>query len=108
MTRKVYDKLVRDRIPEIIRESGSTCGVETIGDERAFDQALREKLVEEAREAATASDADLAAELADLQEVIDTLIDASELDRGAVRRLQRQRRAERGGFANRLRLLWTE
>jgi predicted house-cleaning noncanonical NTP pyrophosphatase (MazG superfamily) len=28
MTRKLYDKLVRDRIQEIIREAGSTCGIE--------------------------------------------------------------------------------
>jgi predicted house-cleaning noncanonical NTP pyrophosphatase (MazG superfamily) len=108
VTRKVYDKLVRDRIPEIIRKSGSTCSVETIGDDHAFRRALRDKLVEEATEAATASEADIAGELADLQEVIETLIEACELDRDALRALQHQRRLDRGGFSNRLRLLWTE
>jgi hypothetical protein len=33
MTRKIYDKLVRDRIPEIIRQSGSTCGTEIFEDD---------------------------------------------------------------------------
>ena len=77
-------------------------------DNGAFRRGLLEKLVEEAREAATASDEDLPAELADLQEVIDTLVEGYRLSRAAVRALQEQRRADRGDFANRLRLLWTE
>jgi predicted house-cleaning noncanonical NTP pyrophosphatase (MazG superfamily) len=108
VTRRIYDKLVRDRIPEIIRQSGSTCGAEIFEDDDAFRRALFDKLVEEAREAATASDEDLPAELADLQEVIDTLVEASGLSHATVRALQDQRRADRGGFARRLRLLWTE
>ena len=108
MTRRIYDKLVRDRIPEIIHRSGSTCGTETFEDDDAFRRALLDNLVEEPREAATASDEGLPAELADLQEVIDTLVESSGLSHAAVRALQDQRRADRGGFANRLRLLWTE
>jgi predicted house-cleaning noncanonical NTP pyrophosphatase (MazG superfamily) len=103
----VYDKLVRDRIPEIIHQSGGTCGTETLSDDRVFRRALLDKLVEEASEVATASDENQAAELADLLEVIDTLIEACGLSHAAVRALQEQRRADRGGFANRLRLLWT-
>jgi predicted house-cleaning noncanonical NTP pyrophosphatase (MazG superfamily) len=108
VNRKVYDKLVRDRIPEIIYESGGTCGTETFSDHSAFRRALLDKLVEEAREAATASDEDLAAELADLLEVIDTLVEACALGQAGVRAVQEQRRADRGGFGKRLRLLWTE
>jgi hypothetical protein len=59
MTRKIYDKLVRDRIPEIIRQSGSTCGTEMFEDDDAFRRALLDKLVEEAIEAAAASGEDL-------------------------------------------------
>ena len=108
MSRGVYDKLVRDLIPEIIQQHGHTCGVETLRDDQAFRSALRDKLVEEAREAAAAPDEDLATELADLREVIDALIDAYELTDEAVRNLQHRRREERGGFSRRLRLLWTE
>ena len=107
MTRKPYDKLVRDLIPDIIRQHGGTCGVETLDDDDAFRHALRSKLVEEAREAADAPDAALATELADLLEVIDTLLGACGLTHEALRAIQQQRRAKRGGFANRLRLLWT-
>jgi predicted house-cleaning noncanonical NTP pyrophosphatase (MazG superfamily) len=108
MTRRIYDKLVRDRIPEIIRQSGGTCGSETFWDHSAFRRALRDKLIEEAGEAANASEEDPAAELADLREVIDALIIASGLNSNLVRTLQEQRRVERGAFVKRLRLLWTE
>jgi predicted house-cleaning noncanonical NTP pyrophosphatase (MazG superfamily) len=108
MTRRTYDKLVRDRIPEIIHQNGGMSGTETFREDSAFRRALLDKLVEEASEAATASDEDLVAELADLLEVIDTLVEACGLNQAGMRALQDQRRADRGGFGKRLRLLWTE
>jgi len=107
VTRKVYDKLVRDRIPEIIRESGSTCATGSFGPDE-FRRALREKLVQEAREAADAADGDLLTELADIAEVLDALLAAHGLTHEDVRTMQNRRRAERGGFTQRVRLLWTE
>ena len=59
-------------------------------------------------EAAIASEEDLAAQLADLQEAVEALISAYGLNYDAVRSLQERRRAERGAFSRRLRLLWTE
>ncbi|MBD2465917.1 nucleoside triphosphate pyrophosphohydrolase [Oscillatoria sp. FACHB-1407] len=102
----VFATLVRDRIPEIIRQSGRECGVETM-DEEEFRQALRAKLVEEAQEAAAAIDADLVTELADLCEVMDALMVASGIDRETVLKEQKRRRLERGGFSRRIRLLWS-
>ena len=63
--RKQYHKLVRDRIPEIIRESGNECEV-IILSETEYRQALRQKLIEEAAEVAEANEEGLIAELADL------------------------------------------
>jgi predicted house-cleaning noncanonical NTP pyrophosphatase (MazG superfamily) len=76
--------------------------------EAEFSQALREKLLEEAREAASASSQDLVGELADLQEVIDTLLAVYGISREAVLTEQRRKRVERGGFSQRIRLLWTQ
>lgn len=48
MTRK-YNKLVRDRIPEIIESSGKTCVKEILSDEdylRMVDTKLDEELAE--------------------------------------------------------------
>lgn len=91
------NKLVRDRVPEIIQKSGKSCQTCRLS-AAAYRQALRAKLVEEAWEAA-AEDADLVAELADLCEVMDTLIAASGLDWETVRAAQSRQREERGGFA---------
>ena len=110
MARMRYDKLVRDRdrIPEIIGADGRQFEVEHLDDDEWFRRALRDKLLEEATEAASATDADLATELADLQEVIGALIDAVGLTSEGVRQLQELRRRERGGLMRRLRLLRTE
>jgi predicted house-cleaning noncanonical NTP pyrophosphatase (MazG superfamily) len=76
--------------------------------ETEFQQALREKLSEEAGEAASAPAEELVTELADLYEVMDALIATSGLSEERVRQVQAQRRINRGGFTQRLRLLWTE
>ncbi len=105
--RTYHDKLVHDAIPAIIRAAGGTC-VTARMDEREHRRALLDKLVEEARDAAAADPRDLVAELADLCEVIDAVLDSHGIAREALRAEQARRRAERGGFTQRLRLLWTE
>jgi predicted house-cleaning noncanonical NTP pyrophosphatase (MazG superfamily) len=70
--------------------------------------ALLHKLVEEAQEAAAMSDpTGLAAELADVQEVIDAVLEAFTIGRDTVVALQAKKRQQRGGFSGRIRLLWT-
>jgi predicted house-cleaning noncanonical NTP pyrophosphatase (MazG superfamily) len=106
--RQEHNKLVRNGIPEIIRQAGNQYEVETMS-EAELTQALREKLLEEAREAAAArSPEDLVSELADLQEVIDALLTVYGIEREAVVKEQRRKRTERGGFDQRIRLLWIE
>jgi len=106
--RKEYHKLVRDAIPDIIHSRGQACEVNVLTEED-YRQALREKLVEEAREVVAASTlVDLVTELADLQEVLDALMKAYAISPEAIRVEQERRRSERGGFERRLRLLWTE
>ena len=73
--------------------------------EQEYTDALRAKLVEEAREAAAALGNDLIAELADLYEVIDALLVNQHIASATVRAEQRRRRAERGGFERRISLL---
>jgi predicted house-cleaning noncanonical NTP pyrophosphatase (MazG superfamily) len=107
MMRIHHNKLVRDRIPEIIAAEGRGYATEIMGDGE-YRQALLEKLVEEAREAAEAEPDDLMKELADLYEVIDVVLVAFDLDKDAILALQQKRRDERGGFEGRIKLLWTE
>jgi predicted house-cleaning noncanonical NTP pyrophosphatase (MazG superfamily) len=63
---------VRDKIPEIIHQAGGECEVVLIG-EPEYRLALQEKLME-AKEVANANLEDLVKELADLWEVIDTVL----------------------------------
>lgn len=100
-----YNKLVRDRIPEIIQAAGQEDSVEVMA-ETEFQQALRRKLVEEAQEAAAAASENLVQELADLYEVIDTLMATQQISREAVLIEQERRHSERGGFTKRLKLIW--
>jgi predicted house-cleaning noncanonical NTP pyrophosphatase (MazG superfamily) len=107
MPKITYNKLIRDHIPAMIAASGKTCKTEIMSPDE-FEHRLLEKLVEEAREAQQAEPAQLKTELADLLEVIEALLAARGISRQAVRQEQRCRRKERGGFAKRLKLLWTE
>lgn len=96
-------KLVRDRIPEIIRQAGKTCTVRPLTAPE-YQAALRDKLIEEAQEV-VAPDADLVTELADLCEVMTALMEVNGLTWETVTATQSQRRDQRGGFAHRL---WLE
>ena len=64
--------------------------------------------MEEAQEAAIASEEDLIIELADLLEVMEALMSTAGISEKTVRQRQAERRVERGGFTQRLLLLWTE
>lgn len=107
MAKITYNKLIRDRIPEIIEQDGKNYAVESMALVE-YEQALLEKLVEEAKEAQRADDAHIKGELADILEVIDALLALKGLSRQTIRTEQRRRRNERGGFEKRLKLLWTE
>ena len=100
---KTYNKLVRDRIPEIIEADGETPKVRILG-EAEYKTALLEKLVEEAREAlATNGDPkELAKEIGDVLEVVDATVEAYGLDRSQIEEIKKKRRESRGGFEKRL------
>ncbi len=105
-----YNKLVRDRIPEIIRQDGSQCEIETMNEDD-YKQALCAKVLEEAAEVARAievaeaTNETLLTELADLYEVLDTLLKVYTISVESVRTRQVERHAQRGGFEQRIRLL---
>lgn len=105
--RRPYNKLVRDRIPELIAQDGRTYAMEDL-DETAYLHALLAKLVEEAQEVMDAAPEERITELADLLEVMDALVGVMGIDESRVRAVQRARRVERGGFSRRLKLLWIE
>lgn len=107
MVYRKCNKLVRDRIPEILEAQQVQFAVEEMS-QVEYCQALRQKLIEEAQEAAKAVEANLVTELADLWEVIDATMSAYDIQRNQVLACQMQRRIERGTFSRKLKLLWTK
>ncbi|MEB3342505.1 nucleoside triphosphate pyrophosphohydrolase [Okeania sp.] len=105
--RQEYNKLVRDHMPEIIRKSGIECETVTLS-EREYQQALRQKIIEEAQEVATANNADLVIEIADLLEVVDALLKSYGISRNQVRLEKDKKRASKGDFDNKTMLLWVD
>ena len=104
---KHYNKLVRDRIPEIIGQSGRNYEIE-IMDDLEYRHALLAKIAEEAQEAVEAPPDRLVTELADLYEIIEAVMVAFKLDRAEVMAVKEKRFTERGGFERRIRLLWAD
>lgn len=96
-------KLVRDGIPGRVAAGGEHAEVVKL-DDREFQLALRQKLVEEALEVGYSTDADeLREELADLLDVAQALCAAGEVgDWSEVEAAAADKTARRGGFAARL------
>lgn len=70
--KKVFNKLVRDKIPEII-ENNNEVAVTKILSDKDYQNELIKKLLEEYNEVLNARGKDLLEELADMLEVIDAI-----------------------------------
>ncbi|MEU6097725.1 nucleoside triphosphate pyrophosphohydrolase [Streptomyces sp. NPDC047079] len=99
-----YGKLVRDRIPQIIREKGAE-PVTYVASPDEYRNRLRDKLGEEVTEFLAADDANAPEELADVLEVLHALAAVLGVDAGQLEKIREAKASERGGFANRI--VWT-
>jgi len=99
-----HNKLVRDKIPEICRSAGQTPHTRILSDDE-YIAALEAKLAEEVTE----FHADHAPEeLADILEVIYALANIRGLTADELHELCANKRAVRGGFAEKIFLISTE
>lgn len=93
-----YNKLVRDRIPEIIAASGKKCITEILSEEqylKKLDAKLDEELAEYHRDPNIE-------ELADLLEVIRAAAIARGYSVDELERVRAEKAAKRGGFEKRI------
>jgi len=88
------EKLVRDKIPDMIRENGNTPKVR-IADKEELDFLLRKKIVEEAQEFLKSGDTE---ELVDIQEAIDALLALRKADTALIEIQRHSKLLARGGF----------
>ncbi len=97
----IYNKLVRDRIPEIIRAKGGNCSTRILSDDEYAD-ALDRKLGEELAEYLGSHDPE---ELADLLEVIYACAALQGLCPADLERIRAEKAAKRGGFEDKILLV---
>lgn len=100
---KIYNKLVRDKIPEIIKADGGAPKTRILASQEFIIELLK-KLKEEAEELAevTNNQPELIKEIGDVYEVIDAIIEYYNIDKAAVMKLKNERKIERGGFDKRI------
>jgi predicted house-cleaning noncanonical NTP pyrophosphatase (MazG superfamily) len=96
-----YQKLVRDRIPEIICRTGKIPTWRRLGDDE-FRLALKTKVLEEAQELFYAAEDAMLSEIADIEEVVGAILTAYGYSREALEVMREKKKKERGGFARRL------
>ena len=97
----VYNKLVRDRIPEIIAASGKRCETRILSEDEYLAM-LKAKLHEEIAEYEHSSELE---ELADILEILHALAAASGATPAELEAVRASKAKKRGGFAEKICLL---
>lgn len=98
MAERVYNKLVRDYIPDIIREQGETPVIRTLEDGE-YEACLQKKLREEVEEFIAESNLD---ELSDILETLEALANFHGWTDGEIQKTRRDKAEARGAFRERV------
>lgn len=99
MAETIHNKLVRDRIPEIIRERGGEPIARTLTDDGEFIAALDRKLREEVDEYL---ENPCVEELADILEVLEAILAMRRIPQFELRRKKNQKTLKNGSFRERV------
>ena len=94
-----FNKLVRDKIVEHQLASGAKPRYHQL-DDRRHKAALVNKIIEEAREILLASQADVAGEIADVQQAIDDLTAKFGLSNASITKAKKAKNDKNGSFKN--------
>jgi len=95
---KQYNKLVRDKIPEIIANNGELPVYRTLSD-KEYKIELDKKLKEEVEEYL---EDDNIEELADIMEVLDAILEAENISIEKLEKVKSKKREERGNFQKKI------
>lgn len=93
-----YNKLVRDKIPEIIKNKGEVA-VTHIADDEEYWQKLKEKLQEESDEFKQNESME---EIADMLEIIDAICDFKKFDKAELQEVKDKKAEQRGKFKDKI------
>jgi|SRR5690625_2213736 len=101
----IYNKLVRDKIPDIIRKDNKECKTEILDDGR-YAIELKKKFLEEMEEYQGArSDEEAIEELADILEILHALAEVHGSDIDSLEQVRREKAEKRGGFSDKVFLI---
>lgn len=95
---KIFNKLVRDKIPEIIRGNGDIANIRYLTDEE-YLFALNKKIQEELNEYLQSGEIE---ELADLEEVLIALVEANGFSYEDFEKIRLEKVEKRGAFKDRV------
>ena len=95
---KKYNKLVRDKIPQIIENNGATSTTHIASDEE-YNKKLKEKLSEEVTEFLEDSNPE---ELADILEVILALSSSLGVNKEELEQIRKEKAEKRGAFKEKI------
>ena len=99
---KKYNKLVRDKIPEIIERDGKNANFRTLSDEEYINE-LKKKSYEELDEfCAAVTSKEAVEELADLLEIIHAHVEVLGTSFDVVEQVRQRKAMDRGGFKNKI------
>ncbi len=99
---KVYNKLVRDNIPNIIINSGQKAITRLLEDEE-YKKELYKKLLEEANEVINTHESlETLEELADVLEILKAIAKLNNKDLNDIIEIANQKKIKRGGFEKRI------
>lgn len=98
MSKVVYNKLVRDKIPEIIMAHGKIAKTRTLSG-REYHEELIKKLQEEAKEFEKEPSVE---ELADLKELIIAIRESLGIHAGELEEVRREKAASNGRFKKKI------
>lgn len=98
---RIYNKLVRDNIPNIIKNNGETPIIRILTNEE-YKQELEKKLYEEYQEVLESSGEDRVEELADMLEVIKALAKLENKYLEDIINIANQKNSKRGSFNDKI------
>lgn len=105
---KRYNKLIRDRILEVIKGAGERPHWRILNKKEYFEE-VKKKVVEEAKELTKVKNKkEILNEVVDIQELLDVLISKLGLTKSQIKKQQKIKNKKRGGFKKRLFLIKTE
>lgn len=97
----MYEKLVRDNIPEIIRNNNEEPIIKILSDEE-YKMELEKKLHEEYNEVLNSKGDDRIEELADMLEVMISLAELENKTFADIEKARTLKKEKRGGFAKKI------